>query len=251
LSEREGKKCQIREKHAHRIFVNLVSYVRLESCGETSNCPNCRFYIRRRLQREEDALHIPRYNTHSHYTYVYIAHVWHNTYYLHTCTSTNINPRSIFIYLHVGEIRRVHFFGTPGGIARETFFTRVFVLTRRREIFLRESEHVPIFFSSGFCYQIFLSAFKSSSQNFVQFSSDKNREFMKFIKSADLSISFLLNYRYFSLGITIATQYRCAIIDVRMIRHSSNLHERPIIEANYPVDRLFRRIEWPGQHSSA
>ena len=49
--KREEKKCQIRETHAQRIFVNLVSYVRLESCGETSNCPNCRFYIRRRLKK--------------------------------------------------------------------------------------------------------------------------------------------------------------------------------------------------------
>jgi len=161
------KKCQIREKHAHRIFVNLVSYVRLESCGETSNCPNCRFYIRRRLQREEDALHIPRY-TRIHTIHTYTLHTFgiiHITY-IHVPAPTSTPVRSIFIYLHVGEIRRVHFFGTSGGMARETFFTRVFVLTRRREIFLRESEHVPIFFSSGFRYQIFLS-FKFSSQNYL------------------------------------------------------------------------------------
>lgn len=73
------------------------------------------------------------------------------------------------------------------------------------------------------------------------------------MKSADRSIDYLVESSaiFLSVGITIAAPYGCAVIDARMIRHSSNLHERPIIQANYPVDRLFRRIEWPGQHSSA
>lgn len=149
------KKCQIREKHAHRIFVNLVSYVRLESCGETSNCPNCRFYIRRRLQREEDALHTRGY-TRIHTIHIHRTHVWHKYIlpYVHVTAPTSTPPyrRHIYIFTRVlrGEGReiRASIFSVHRGAcsARETFFhARTFALTRRRGVSLQGvSEQVPI-----------------------------------------------------------------------------------------------------------
>lgn len=71
--------------------------------------------------------------------------------------------------------------------------------------------------------------------NFYQ--TKNNRKFIKSDEYICRSIDWI--FRRIGIFLSIATRYRCAVIDARMIRHSSNLHERPIIEANYPVDRLF------------
>ncbi|KZC06084.1 hypothetical protein WN55_07170 [Dufourea novaeangliae] len=98
----EEKKCQIRETHAQRIFVNLVSYVRLESCGETSNCPNCRFYINKEKKKTFTRVHRPR-ETHT-YTDIRMYTHGHRE---HTCMYTRVHATRTRSFRHLYVTGRV------------------------------------------------------------------------------------------------------------------------------------------------
>lgn len=125
-----------------------------------------------------------------HITYIYI---------LPTHTSTNVSSRTrrIFVYLPrvLEEDTRVHFFGTSRGMARETFFTRVFVLTWQRGIFLRESEQVPISSRQVSAIRIFIDPNLIRFSKLFKYSLD---EITRNLKFADLSIDSSSNRWFFS-----------------------------------------------------
>jgi len=169
--EREVKKCQIREKHAHRIFVNLVSYVRLESCGETSNCPNCRFYIRRRLQRARRC--VVHRGTDSHaftsiLTYIYdtlhthLAHTYTHTYiyiYIYTVYVPASTSLTRYTYILTYEHARASFDAFRGAHAQKTF-------SRTRSRWHGEGESLCAL------KKVFSEIFSSLSQDFTDFSAN-------------------------------------------------------------------------------
>jgi len=137
-----------------------------------------------------------------------------------------------YLYIYTwGRYARPFFRYTGRHGARDFFHARIRVDTAKGNPF--KGIWTSLFFSRQvFAIRFFLSAFRSSSQNYLFDSPQTKTESLWNL--INLPISFLLNYRYFSFGITIVTQYRCwEWSDIQVIYTSGQLSKQIIQLIDY------------------